>query len=89
MLRISRVKENQSRITLKVEGRLVSDWVTLLEKECAEISVLGNPLSLDLGDVSFVDRTGERLLQRLFKTYPVSRCSSFILQLLQQPERES
>ncbi|MFB3121881.1 MAG: hypothetical protein ACE10H_06805 [Candidatus Binatia bacterium] len=34
MLRITKVAESPSLVTMKLEGKLASDWVPLLEGEC-------------------------------------------------------
>ena len=89
VLRISRIKDTPCGLIIKVEGRIVSDWITLLEQECHQNMDADRELILDLGNVSYVDENGRLLLRRLLNSaWKLSQCSSFIHQLLQQPERD-
>ena len=84
MLRISIIKETRSVVILKIEGRLVSEWVSLLEKECSRWMHHNRERLLDLEEVTYVDTSGLTLLRRLTRSsWKVSRCSSFVRQLLQ------
>jgi anti-anti-sigma regulatory factor len=59
MVRIRQVVKGRRETTLHVEGRIVSDWVSVLEEECRR--VLQEPsrrLRLDFSAVTFVDRRG-------------------------------
>ena len=88
MLRISTIKDTRSVLTVKIEGRLVSEWVPLLEKECSRLVDPHRAITLDLVDVSYVDESGLALLRRLSElSWTLSPCSSFVHQLLHQPER--
>ena len=63
MLRITRLAPDAGTPCLRVEGRLVGDWVELLDAEVA--SAKHSMLSLDLSGVEFADARGLSLLQRL------------------------
>jgi ABC-type transporter Mla MlaB component len=64
---------------LKLEGRLVGPWVTLLRRECRS-----RPnVALDLSEVVFVDSAGVSLLARLVARGAQLRAASpFIAELL-------
>ena len=65
MLRISSAAEAGSRVTLKVEGALVGDWVPLLEAECLCHLDARKLVELDLAGVGFVDREGAAMVRSL------------------------
>ena len=62
-LRITRA--DGSRRTLRIEGRLVTAWAALLERECSDLLRSGGAVCLDLAGVRFVDRDGVAALARL------------------------
>jgi hypothetical protein len=66
MLRIQKVADSGTEITLQVEGRIVTEWVAVLEGECWQ--ALREPLQqlrLDLGAVTFIDPRGVVAVRRL------------------------
>jgi len=65
MLRITKVADGSGAVTLKVEGRIVSEWVQVLERECLEGLRKKREVVLDFADVAFVDGQGIRMLRRL------------------------
>ncbi len=65
MLRITTVTESPTCVTLKLEGRIVSDWVPLLEHECLTALRANRQVRLDFSEVTFIDRSGMAMLQRL------------------------
>jgi len=67
MLRITTF-ENGQIATLRLEGRLVGDWVGELERCWIRIKNANHKrkLKVDLTDVEFVDERGEELLERAF-----------------------
>ena len=73
-LRITRVKGSRSRATLKLEGSVVAEWAALLQRECSDLLRSWGAVSLDLADVSFVDRAGVEALERLSRQGVEIRC---------------
>ena len=66
MLRIRTVPNGLLATTLHLEGRIVSNWVYVLEDECSRLlQESERSLHLDLGAVLFVDDRGVLLLQWL------------------------
>lgn len=65
MLRITPVAESPTLVMLKLEGRLVSDWVSLLEQECLTMLRDHPTVLLDFAEVTFVDRRGVEMLRRI------------------------
>ena len=66
MLRIRTVPNGPLATTLHLEGRIVSNWVSVLEDECTRLlQERGRRLRLDLGAVLFVDDRGVLVLEWL------------------------
>jgi len=66
MLRIRRVADSRTETTLLVEGRIVSEWVGVLERECRQLWLEPRRhLRLDLTAVTFIDPPGVSALRRL------------------------
>ena len=66
MLRIRQVTDSRTEATLLVEGRIVSEWVGLLERECRQLRLEPRRrLQLDLTAVTFIDPPGVSALRRL------------------------
>jgi hypothetical protein len=65
MLRITREDEARSRARLRLEGSITGEWAWLLQSECSRLLEAHCVVSLDLADVSYVDRSGIEVLERL------------------------
>ena len=66
MLRISKViDQNPSGVTLKLEGRLATEWVELFEGECLQCLKVKRKVRLDFSDVTFVDDNGLKMLRSI------------------------
>jgi hypothetical protein len=75
-LRITRDEGSRSRATLRLEGSIVSEWSTLLGRECFRLLRSWGAVSLDLGAVGFIDRAGVEVLARLSRAGVEIRCPS-------------
>jgi anti-anti-sigma regulatory factor len=83
MLRITTLESPGQPITLKLEGRLVGPWVGELRRACQDALRRGQPLTLDLGDVAFLDGEGIDLVRALLdRQVTVTQCSPFVAELL-------
>lgn len=65
MLRITMLSEGRWLVRLKLEGRIVSDWVALLENACLEGLRKEQTVVLDFAAVSFVDCAGVTMLRKM------------------------
>ncbi len=65
LLRITKVGEEPLFVTLKLEGRIVSDWVGVLEQECLESLREKGKVILDFSAVTFIDSRGIAMLRRI------------------------
>lgn len=65
MLRITEISESADSITLKVEGRIVSEWVTVLEQECLKWLRTKPEVLLDFSEVKFIEHNGVVMLKRI------------------------
>ena len=85
MLRITRTSEESSDVKLKLEGRIVSDWVPLLRRECLRILKGQKRVLLDFSDVTFVDNRGVEMLKGMSaKKVRLMNCSPLVESLLEE-----
>jgi anti-anti-sigma regulatory factor len=85
MLRITKVKENGSLLTLKVEGAITGEWVTLLDQECRTAIKPETILLLDFSEVTYMDDHGMDMLRKLpDHSITIINAPAFIGELLQQ-----
>jgi hypothetical protein len=82
MLRITRLTEPNGLPRLRVEGRLVGDWVRVLQLELEHAQ--GSQLALDLAGVEFADPQALALLQSVAERgVELVACSPLLLSLLE------
>jgi hypothetical protein len=87
MLRITAIPQAGS-VTLKLEGKLFEPWCEELRQACDGARKLTSAVQLDLFDVSYIDRSGAELVRSLIAGgLTISRCSSIVAELLNEPER--
>jgi anti-anti-sigma regulatory factor len=87
MLRITAVAESPMLVTLKLDGRLVSDWVALLEEECLMWLRDHRTVLLDVAEVTFIDRRGVKMLRRITSDrLRIINASAFITDLIEGDE---
>lgn len=65
MLRLTEMEASPNRVTLIVEGRIVSRSLTMLEDECRRCLKSGRSLTLDLSRVTHAGPPAVDLLRRL------------------------
>jgi ABC-type transporter Mla MlaB component len=65
MLRITTTHDRPGETTLRVEGRLVTDWAIELERVCHDALQSGSIVQIDFADVRSVDRAGIQMLKRI------------------------
>ena len=83
MLRISECNATNEETTLRLEGRIVGQLVTEVQKACDAVFARGCKLVLDLSDMSFIDRNGLALFQDLLnQDVTFVNCSAFLLEQL-------
>jgi ABC-type transporter Mla MlaB component len=84
MLRITRLAEPQEPPCLRVEGRLVGDWVHLLEVEIELAQAQTKALELDLVAVEFADSRALSLLHEVARRgVKLIGCSPLLASLLE------
>ncbi len=84
MLRITIVAEDSSTVTMKLEGKLASDWVPLLEGECLTCLKDNRKVLLDFSEVTFVDGRGAEMVNKLAREgIKVVDCCELIKELLE------
>jgi hypothetical protein len=83
MLRIELFDRRDGTTTLELAGRVVGPWVDELSRSCERVLGIGGSLTVDLGQVSFVDRDGVRFLKRLrARDVALVNCSPFVAEQL-------
>jgi anti-anti-sigma regulatory factor len=83
VLRITRDDERSTGVTLKLEGRLIEPWASLLEQECAAAESSGREVRVDLSGVTIVEKAGVEALQRLHRSGVVlAGCSDLVASVL-------
>lgn len=65
MLRITQVSEDSDQVCLKVEGRVIGDWVSELDRTCGSCLSQSRLITLDMSDVTYIDRQGVETLKRI------------------------
>ncbi len=65
MVRITTMAEDAQSVRLKVEGRVVGEWVSELDHFCTGFLVQNKMIVLDLSDVSYIDRRGIDVLKKV------------------------
>ena len=64
MLRITRVEKTATTLHLRLEGRIVGDWVLLLEEELLRSDASSQRVVLDLTGVAFANEAALAVLRR-------------------------
>lgn len=83
MLRISEVSISSEEAALRLEGELIGPWVEVVKKACEPFLGNSHRLTLDLADVSHVDREGIALLRELMSAQVMLiNCSPFLTEQL-------
>jgi anti-anti-sigma regulatory factor len=83
VLRISKLCENPSGLRLKLEGRIVSEWVSILEEQILECLKKNQKVLLDFSELRFVDKHGVEMLRRMpSEKIEIINCPGFIEEFL-------
>jgi ABC-type transporter Mla MlaB component len=84
MLRITPLSPRHDVRCLRVEGRLVGDWVEVLHVELEHAQAQTSALELDLAGVDFADAQALSLLRRaLAQGVKLVACSPLLTSLLE------
>ncbi len=79
MLRIEPVDTSIGDCVLRLEGEVVGPWVAEIRRSCDQALATGARLTLELTDVTFIDRAGVELFRRLMRAgVVVVNCSPFL-----------
>jgi len=85
MLRISERCLSNQAAALRLEGRVIGPWVLEARRSCEKFLAHGRRLTLDLAEVSFVDRDGIALLRELMgRQVTFVNCSPFLTEQLKE-----
>lgn len=92
MLRITKMSDNDHLVYLKVEGRVVGDWVDELDRACGSCLSQKKKVILDVSDVTYIDRRGVDVLKGLLtERVAAVRGASLLVQTLlgREPDGKS
>jgi anti-anti-sigma regulatory factor len=82
MLKIVMSEPEADRAVLRLEGQIIGPWVDELQRACERV-LAARPVTLDLSNVSFVERRGIELLRSLgTRGVPLRHCSPFVAEQL-------
>jgi len=65
MIRITPLADDGQNVRLKVEGRIVENWVSEIKDVCISLLAKNKMIFLDFSHVRFVDRQGVEVLQKV------------------------
>ncbi|MBI5855607.1 MAG: hypothetical protein HZB35_10350 [Nitrospirae bacterium] len=82
MLRITKMRENGTKVVLKLEGKISDQWAALLEGECLSLLRHDKQVQLDFSGVSFVDQGGLEVVHNLSDRVRIVNAPGFIMELL-------
>jgi anti-anti-sigma regulatory factor len=83
VLRIDEVRANSSTAKLKLEGRILGAWVSLLEEKILECLEKNKKVLLDFSELTFVDEHGVEMLRKMpTEKVEIKNCPQFIEELL-------
>jgi len=83
MVRISESGSSNGIRAIRIEGRVVGSSVTEVQTYCQRILSQGLPLTIDMGEVSFLDTKGIGLFRDLMsQQVRLLNCSPFVNELL-------
>jgi anti-anti-sigma regulatory factor len=86
MLKISTIESTEEMVKIRIDGQISGEGVKLLQKTCKAHLEKSLKLSIDLQNVSFVDRDGIAGLRKL-KQYKVEFLNAppFIAEQIRRP----
>jgi hypothetical protein len=83
MLRITRLDDDPRAPCLRLEGRIVGEWVSVLEAELSRDDLRDRPVVLDLSRVDFATAPAVTVLRRAAESgATLTGCSPLIASLL-------
>jgi anti-anti-sigma regulatory factor len=86
MLRIQLLDLQDGTVTLQLAGRVAGPWVDELSRSCERVLAVGGSLSVDLREVTFVDRAGVEFLRSLRgRRVSLVSCTPFVAEQLRAP----
>ncbi|MDA2932798.1 STAS domain-containing protein [Acidobacteria bacterium AH-259-D05] len=84
MLKITIIASDEETVTLRLEGRIVGEWVHELRRECEKNLKERRRVILDLSGVTFGDHQGIKVLKALTGDgVQFTGCSLFLSALLE------
>jgi anti-anti-sigma regulatory factor len=67
MLRITMVQDEAGEPRLRLEGKLITEWVDEFRRACQTVRAANDHVGLDLSGLSFIDALGVAALRELLQ----------------------
>ena len=84
MLKITKIQDSRNDVLLKLEGKITSEWATLLDGECRAYLLQEKTVHLDCSHVDFIDASGVKILNNLPQTQvTLISAPGYVTELLQ------
>jgi anti-anti-sigma regulatory factor len=84
MLKITKTEASGSKVIMKLEGKITSQWASLLDEECRNALRAKQTVELDCAAVDFLDQRGVEVLQNLSpKQVTLINAPGYVMELLQ------
>ncbi len=85
MLKITTTLEDATQCELKLEGKLLADWISELQDVCLTAFAAHKRLRLDLSGLTFADVAGAIVLRELIRQgTTIANVSPFVGELLKE-----
>jgi len=85
MLKITESAASDGNAMLYLEGQIRGPWLEEVRRCCDQVLSTARRLTLDLGDVSFVDRDAITLFRELTdRSVTITNCSPFVAEQLKE-----
>ena len=83
MVKISEFHTTEGNLVVKLEGQVVGQCVTEVETYCNQALGKKEPLTLDVGEVLYLDKSGVDLFKNLLdRQVKLVNCNAFLTELL-------
>jgi anti-anti-sigma regulatory factor len=71
MLKITKIRESERDVSLKLEGKITEQWGALLDGECRAYLRSRKAVFLDCSDVEYIDVRGTEVLNALLHSHVI------------------
>ena len=85
MLKISPTRESENSFKVRLCGQLTKEYLAEVERLLADEAAAGHSMSIDLANVTFVDRDAMKFLcSAKSRNIGIENCPSYVIRWIQQ-----